>query len=42
MGKNFTQGHALIVGVGGAQDLPYTVDDAKGIASILGDPGRCT
>jgi hypothetical protein len=41
MGKNFTQGHALIVGVGGAQDLPYTVDDAKGIASILGDPGRC-
>ena len=41
MGKNFTQGHALIVGVGGAKDLPYTVDDAKGIAGILSDTGRC-
>ncbi len=41
MGKTFTQGHALIVGVGGAKDLPYTVDDAKGVANILGDLGRC-
>lgn len=40
MAKSFTQGHALIVGVGGAQDWPYTVDDAKGIAGILTDPGR--
>lgn len=41
MSTNFTQGHALIIGVGGAKDLPYTVDDAKGIAGILRDPGRC-
>jgi hypothetical protein len=38
MAKHFTQGHALIVGVGGAEDLPNTVDDAKGIADILKDP----
>src|SRR5437868_1584359 len=41
MSKNFTQGHALIVGVGGANDLPYTVNDAIGIAGILRNPGRC-
>lgn len=41
MRKKFTQGHALIVGVGGAYDLPDTVNDAKGIADILRDPGRC-
>ncbi|MBI1295315.1 caspase family protein [bacterium] len=35
----FTQGHALLVGVGG--DLPNTVDDAKGIAELLLDPERC-
>jgi hypothetical protein len=31
--------HALIVGVGA--DLPMTVTDAQGIASILADPTRC-
>lgn len=41
MGSIFDQGHALIVGVGGADDLPDTVTDAKGIAGILTDPGRC-
>lgn len=35
----FTHGHALIVGVGA--DLPNTVQDASGIASILADPERC-
>jgi len=35
----FNQGHALIVGVGA--DLPNTVDDATGIATILQDPARC-
>ena len=35
----FTQGHALLVGVGG--DLPNTVDDANGIAELLLDPERC-
>src|SRR5687767_8188715 len=41
MGAIFAQGHALIVGVGGADDLPDTVTDAKGIAGILRDSGRC-
>src|SRR4051812_31342348 len=35
----FSQGHALLIGVGA--DLPNTVDDAKGLASILRDPDRC-
>jgi hypothetical protein len=35
----FTQGHALIVGVGA--DLPNTVDDAKGLGDILADQERC-
>ncbi len=35
----FTQGHALVIGVGA--DLPNTVDDAIGLADILKDPGRC-
>lgn len=39
MSPLFTQGHALIVGVGA--DLPNTVDDAAGLADILKDPGRC-
>jgi hypothetical protein len=37
--SEFTHGHALLIGVGG--DLPNTVNDAKGIAKILADPGRC-
>lgn len=41
MGSNFTDGYALVIGVGGADDLPDTVTDAKGIAGILTDPGRC-
>ncbi len=39
MPKNFTEGHALIVGVGA--DLPRTINDAKGLANILKDKGRC-
>lgn len=39
MPTQFTQGHALLVGVGA--DLPNTVDDAKGIADLLLDSGRC-
>ncbi|MBD2543003.1 caspase family protein [Planktothricoides raciborskii] len=35
----FQQGFALVVGVGG--DLPNTIDDAKGLANILKDEGRC-
>ena len=30
----------LIIGVGA--DLPMTITDAKGIASILSDPARCS
>jgi hypothetical protein len=37
--KFFAAGHALIIGVGA--DLPNTMDDAKGLADILKDPGRC-
>lgn len=39
MNATFDHGHALIVGVGA--DLPTTVDDAIGLASILRDPERC-
>lgn len=39
MGKHFDQGYALVVGVGG--DLPFTVNDAIGLAGILQDPERC-
>ncbi len=35
----FKQGYALCIGVGA--DLPNTVDDAKGLAKILTDAGRC-
>jgi uncharacterized caspase-like protein len=35
----FTQGHALIVGIGA--DLPSTVDDAIGLANVLKDASRC-
>jgi hypothetical protein len=37
--ETFTQGHAVIIGVG--RDLPVTVTDAHGIADILRDPERC-
>jgi hypothetical protein len=39
MSVQFTQGYACVIGVGA--DLPNTVQDAKGIADILGDPERC-
>ena len=39
MRKEFSKGHALIVGVGA--DLPNTVNDAIGLAEILTDPDRC-
>jgi len=39
MNNTFTNGHALIIGVGA--DLSNTVDDAKGMAGILRDPERC-
>jgi hypothetical protein len=39
MNATFTHGHAVIIGVGG--DLPHTIDDAVGLAALLGDAGRC-
>jgi uncharacterized caspase-like protein len=36
----FLPGHALLIGVGGA-DLPNTVNDAQGLADILKNPTRC-
>ncbi|MDD2754975.1 MAG: caspase family protein [Methanothrix sp.] len=38
--KIFAAGHALLIGVGGA-DIPKTVDDAKALADILKDQERC-
>jgi len=35
----FSHGHALIIGVGA--DLPNTITDATGLASLLKDKGRC-
>lgn len=35
----FTGGYALLIGAGG--DLPGTVEDARGLAGLLLDPGRC-
>jgi hypothetical protein len=37
--KTFTQGHAVVVGVGA--DLAVTVEDATAVADLLRDPGRC-
>lgn len=37
--STFSQGHALIIGVGA--DLPCTVDDAEGLAKYLTDEARC-
>ncbi len=39
MSQNFTQGHAVVIGVGA--DLPVTIDDAQGMANLLRDPTRC-
>ncbi len=39
MAESFQHGYAVVVGVGA--DLPVTVDDAKGVAKVLRDPGRC-
>jgi hypothetical protein len=35
----FTHGHALVIGMGA--DLPVTVTDAQGVASLLRDSARC-
>lgn len=35
----FIEGHALVIGVGA--DLPNTIEDARGLAGIIKDPGRC-
>jgi hypothetical protein len=35
----FTEGHALLVGVGA--DLPVTIEDATALADFLEDPARC-
>ena len=39
MSPSFQAGHALLIGAGA--DLPFTIDDARGIADILKDPERC-
>jgi uncharacterized caspase-like protein len=39
MSPSFQSGHALLIGAGA--DLPFTIDDARGIADILKDPERC-
>jgi hypothetical protein len=39
MPETFTQGHAVVIGVG--SDLSVTVDDATGVADMLRDQGRC-
>ncbi len=39
MSLSFQEGHALLIGAGA--DLPFTIDDARGIANILKDPERC-
>ena len=39
MSDQFTHGHAVIIGMGA--DLPVTITDARGIAALLRDPGRC-
>ena len=39
MSLSFQAGHALLIGAGA--DLPFTIDDARGIADILKDPERC-
>ena len=40
MSPSFQAGHALSIGAGA--DLPFTIDDARGIADILKDPERCS
>lgn len=39
MSQQFTQGHAIIIGVGA--DLPTTIDDAKALADFLKNPAYC-
>lgn len=43
---NFTQGHALLIGIGTHQyhpglDVPITVEDANAVATVLRDRARC-
>jgi hypothetical protein len=37
--STFSQGHAVLIGVGG--DLPNTIEDARGLHELLIDPSRC-
>ncbi len=37
--SSFEKGHALLIGVGA--DLPCTVRDAEGLATVITDPRRC-
>ena len=39
MSQTFSQGYAVVVGVGA--DLPVTIDDATAIANLLSDSSRC-
>lgn len=39
MSESFEGGRALLIGIGA--DLPYTVNDARGMADILKDQSRC-
>jgi hypothetical protein len=39
MSLSFKHGYAVVIGIGA--DLPTTIDDAQGIASLLQDPARC-
>jgi hypothetical protein len=39
MTDQFTHGHAVVIGMGA--DLPVTITDAQGIATLLRDPARC-
>jgi len=39
MSQSFSQGYAVVIGVGA--DLPVTIEDAKAISDALIDPSRC-
>ena len=39
MSDRFTHSHALVIGMGA--DLPVTITDAQGVATLLRDPSRC-
>ena len=39
MSDLFTHGYAVVIGMGA--DLPVTITDAQGVATLLRDPSRC-